>query len=97
MPVEIEREPHAFDQGEEPLGHHGRGERLLHAAGPAVLEMDELGVVGDQLEGLPRGKVKALADSREQQQHGGEGLAGHDTNSWTESVAAIITEAAARG
>jgi hypothetical protein len=86
VPVEIEREPHAVDQGEEPLGRHGRGERLLYAAGPAVFEMDELGVVGNQLEGLPRGEVKTLAESRELQQHGGKGLARHDINSWTASV-----------
>jgi hypothetical protein len=86
VPVEIEREPHAVDQGEEPLGKHGRGERLLQAASPAVLEMDELGVVGNQLEGFPRGEVQALAESRELQQHGGEGLARHGITSWTASV-----------
>ena len=81
MPVEIEREPHAVDQGEEPLGSHGRSQRLLQAAGPAVFEMDELGVVGNHFEGFPRGEVQALAESGELQQHGGEGLARHDTSS----------------
>lgn len=97
MPVEVEREPHAVDQGEKPLGSHGRSQRLLHAAGPAVLEMDELGVVGNQFEGFPRGEVQALAESRELQQHGGESLARHDTK-FLDSFrwAAMIAEAAGR-
>jgi hypothetical protein len=96
VPVEIERQPHAVDQREEPLGRHGRGQRLLHAAGPAVLEMDELGVVGDQLESLPRGEVQTLADPRELQQHGGKGLARHHTSSRIASAVGMIAEAAAR-
>jgi hypothetical protein len=81
VPIEIEREAHAVDQGEEALGSHGRGQRQRHAAYPAVFEVDELGVVGNQFEGFPRGEVQALAEQGELQQHGGEGLAGHDTSS----------------
>jgi len=79
VPIEIEGEPHAVDQGEEALGSHGRGQRLRHGAGAAVLEVDELGVVGDQLEGFPGGEMQPLAEPGELQQHGGKGLARHRT------------------
>jgi len=81
VPVEIEREAHAVDQGEEALGRHWRGQRQRQAAAPAVLEMDELIVVGDQLEGFPRGEMQPLAEARQLQQYGGKGLAGHCTTS----------------
>jgi hypothetical protein len=81
VPIQIEREAHAVDQGEEALGSHGWRQRQRHAAGPAVFEMDELGVVCNHFEGFPCSEVQALAEPGKLQQHGGKGLAGHDTSS----------------
>jgi hypothetical protein len=85
MPVEIERKPHAVDQGEELPGVHGRGQNLRYAAHQVLFEMHEPSVISDQIQALARGEMEPVAQLGELKQHCGKGLAGHGAPAPTSS------------
>jgi hypothetical protein len=76
-PIEIEGQAHRVEESQEPVGGHGRGQRLRRPAEAPLLEVDEQSVVGDQLDGLFRAEAQPVVDLGKQQHHSGEGLAVH--------------------
>jgi len=79
--IEIEGQAHAVEQRQEPVGRHGRGQRLRRPADAALLEVGDQGVVGDQLDGLVRAETQTVVELGELLHHGDEGLAVHETTS----------------